>query len=163
MSDYRRVYIKGGTYFFTVVTNQRQSFLTFPDARSSLRTAWRTVQEKQPFILIALSLLPDHLHCMWEPPENDSDYSTRRQKLNDLFSHTFNKQSIGLETANESRKSKRKAPIWQRRFRKHTVRNQIDYNRHSDYIHYNPVKHGYVKKAVEWPWSTFYKYLSMGV
>ena len=163
MSNYHRVYNKGGTYFFTVVTYRRESFLMFSGARSILRTAWRTVQEKHPFILIALSLLPYHSHCIWKLPENDSDYSIRWQKIKDIFSHTVDKQCIALETVNESRKSKREAPIWQRRFWKHTIRDQEDYNKHIDYIHFNPVKHGYVQKAIEWPWSTFHKYLSLGV
>ena len=163
MSNYRRIYIPGGTYFFTVVTYKRLSFLTHSTVRATLRTSWRAVQEELPFFLIALCLLPDHLHCMWKLPDKDADYSTRWQKIKEGFSRTIDRTILPSVESTESRKSKREAPIWQRRFWEHSIRDQVDYNRHFDYIHYNPVKHGYVNKVIEWPWSTFHRYLSQGI
>ena len=70
---------------------------------------------------------------------------------------------MGLEgERNESRLKRREAAVWQRRFWEHTIRDQEDMNRHLDYIHYNPVKHGLVKSAAEWPWSSFHRYVRMG-
>ncbi|MBN2028849.1 transposase, partial [bacterium] len=146
MPDYHRVYIPGGIYFFTVVTFHRLSFLTLKDVRRTLQNTWCKVQQKRPFQLIALCLLPDHLHCMWKLPENDYDYSTRWQKIKDGFSQTIDRSVLPSAEATASRKLKSEASIWQRRFWEHTIRNQSDYNKHIDYIHYNPVKHGYVQK-----------------
>jgi putative transposase len=163
MSNYHRIYVPGGTYFFTVVTYKRLSFLTLPNVRTKLRTSWRVVQKNHPFFLIALCLLPDHLHCIWKLPENDSDYSTRWKKIKDGFSQSIDKRILPIVESTESRLLKREAPIWQQRFWEHTIRDQDDYNKHIDYIHFNPVKHGYVQKAIEWPWSTFHRFLSMGI
>jgi len=163
MPNYERIYIPGGTYFFTVVTYQRLSFLTHNDARAILRSSWQNVRRKYPFFLIALCLLPDHLHCMWRLPENDADYSIRWQKIKDGFSRNVDKSIIPETNTSESRKLKRETNVWQRRFWEHTIRDQQDYNKHFDYIHYNPVKHGYVQKAIDWPWSTFHRYVSLGI
>ena len=163
MPDYRRIYIPGGTYFFTVVTYKRLSFLTEPAVRETLRASWEMVQNELPFFLIALCLLPNHLHCMWKLPENDADYSTRWRKIKNNFSQTVDRSILPLVGSTKLRKSKREVPIWQRRFWEHTIRDQEDYNRHFDYIHFNPVKHGYVQNVIDWPWSTFHRYLSKGI
>ncbi|MBN2030102.1 transposase, partial [bacterium] len=81
MLNYQRVYISGGIYFFTVVTYDRLAFLTHKDVRKILRSSWQRVRKKHPFFLIALCLLPDHLHCMWRLPDHDADYSTRWKKI----------------------------------------------------------------------------------
>lgn len=163
MPNYHRMYIPGGIYFFTVVTYKRLSFLTHSTVRENLRASWRIVQEELPFSLIALCLLPDHLHCMWKLPKNDTDYSTRWQKIKKYFSRTVDRSILPSVNSTQSRKSKREVPVWQRRFWEHTIRDQEDYNRHFDYIHFNPVKHGYVQNVIDWPWSTFHRYVSQGI
>ena len=163
MSNYQRVYIPGGTYFFTLVTHKRLSFLTSPHARKVLHESWRDVQRKWAFSLIALYLLPDHLHCIWKLPDNDSDYSARWQRIKSTFSMNIDPAVLPRAKSSDSRISKREVAVWQRRFWEHAIRDQTDLNRHIDYIHFNPVKHRCVLKAAEWPWSTFHCYLSHGV
>ena len=53
--------------------------------------------------------------------------------------------------------------IWQRRFWEHAIRDDRDYAAHIDYCHINPVKHGYVKRVVEWPYSSFHRYVERGI
>lgn len=93
----------------------------------------------------------------------DTDYSIRWKKIKEGFSKNIDRSVIPRIDSTPLRKTKREVHVWQRRFWEHTIRDQQDYNRHFDYIHFNPVKHGYVQKAVEWPWSTFHKYLSLGI
>jgi putative transposase len=61
------------------------------------------------------------------------------------------------------RKSRRERGIWQRRFWEHLLRDQTDFNRHVDYIHWNPVKHGWVERVRDWPYSSFRRYVEQGV
>ena len=163
MPNYQRVYIPGGTYFFTVVTYDRLAFLTHKDVRKILRASWQSVRKKYPFFLIALCLLPDHLHCIWRLPDHDADYSTRWKKIKEGLSKNIDRSIISKIDSGKLRASKREAPVWQRRFWEHTIRDQQDFDKHFDYIHFNPVKHGYVKKTIEWPWSTFHRYISSGI
>ncbi|MFO7889401.1 MAG: transposase [bacterium] len=139
MSNYKRIYIPGGTYLFTVVTYKRLPFLTHKNVRKILRASWQTVNKKYPFSLIALCLLPDHLHCMWRLPDKDANYSIRWQKIKEGFSKNIDRSIITHTNSTQSRGIKREAPVWQRRFWEHTIRDQRDYNRHFDYIHFNPV------------------------
>ncbi|MBC8277685.1 MAG: transposase [FCB group bacterium] len=106
MPQYRRAYQLGGYYFFTVVTHERRGILTSELARNCLRNAWKKVKTKYPFELIALCLLPDHIHCIWHLPENDSDYSRRWAALKAAFSHEYTKKggSEGSMRASKSRK-----------------------------------------------------------
>lgn len=162
MPNYRRATIAGGTFFFTVVTQGRAPFLTSDLARSCLRSAWIQVERQRPFVTDALCLLPDHLHCIWSLPDGDSDYSKRWAAIKGRFSHAFLSKG-GLETwKSMSRRKKGEVGVWQRRFWEHSIRNEEDLRRHFDYIHYNPVKHGYSPSPEEWKWSTFQRYLMRG-
>jgi putative transposase len=58
---------------------------------------------------------------------------------------------------------KREKGIWQRRYWEHVIRNDADLERHVDYIHYNPVKHGHVTRVVDWPYSSFHRYVERGL
>ena len=84
MPEYHRSRVEGGTYFFTVVTYQRLPILTIEPARKILRQAWEDTKLRFPFETIAVCLLPDHLHCIWQLPEGDADYSVRRYLRNRL-------------------------------------------------------------------------------
>src|SRR5205823_6586052 len=77
MPEFRRAYAPGGTFFFTVVTAERQPILCNELARPLLREAIEQCQTRWPFTLDAIVLLPDHLHTMWSLPENDADFSRR--------------------------------------------------------------------------------------
>lgn len=153
MSDYRRVYVDGGVYFFTLVTYERQPLLCTEQALARLKAAFRYTMKKCPFHINGLVVLPDHLHCIWELPEHDSDFSQRWN----LFKRYF---SIGMEGSLNERREKN---ICQRRFWEHFVRDECDFKRCLDYIYYNPVKHGYVDSPSDWSYSTFKRDVKRGL
>jgi putative transposase len=162
MPEYRRLQIEGGTYFFTVVTYSRLPILTALEARKLLRMAWLDVRERYPFTTDAVCLLPEHLHCIWTLPEGDANYSVRWKEIKRMFTKGYLDQIGPGEMRNDSRVRRGEAAIWQRRFWEHTIRDEGDLNRHRDYIHYNPVKHGLVKSVADWPWSSFHRFVRRG-
>ena len=163
MVQYRRSTIEGGTYFFTVVTHKRNAFLTSPEARKCLKYAWSKIKKLYPFTLHAFCLLPDHMHCIWTLPEGDAHYSMRWQGIKGLFSKEMNRIGEWTGITSQSMEKKREAGYFQRRFWEHTIIQQDDFNRHFDYIHFNPVKHGFVDHPEDYPWSTYHRYLRAGV
>ena len=163
MPDYRRSFIEGGTYFFTVVTFQRQPILVNDFARGILHQAWMEVNKRFPFETVAVCLLPDHLHCIWRLPEGDANYSTRLKEIKRRFSTGYLQEIGPGGERNASRQRKHEAAIWQRRFWEHTIENEEDLEVHLDYIHYNPIKHGLVEKAKDWPYSSFARYVKEGI
>lgn len=152
MSDYRRAFQSGGCYFFTVVTYQRRPWLTEEPSIERLRKAFRHVMESRPFSIDAIVILPDHLHCIWQLPEGDDDFSERWRQIKRFV-------SIGLKSQLNARNEK---ALWQRRYWEHLIRDEEDWHRHMDYIHYNPVKHGFVKRPADWPHSSFKLALKRG-
>ena len=145
MSDYRRARVPGGTYFFTVVTHDRRPL--FQDAANVglLRQAFAWTKARRPFSIDAVVVLPDHLHCVWKLPESDDDFSGRWRAIKQFVSRQ-------IEAPLSSRGEKL---VWQRRFWEHLIRDEDDWRRHLDYIHYNPVKHGLVDAPEDWPYSSF--------
>jgi putative transposase len=162
MSRYRRA-TGGSTFFFTLVSFQRRPILCDEAIRAALRKAIRDVRAHHPFSIDALVLLPDHLHCIWTLPVAENDYSTRwsRIKRNVSWDCRAVFHDDGLLTP--SARKRREVGIWQRRFWEHRIRNDADFERHVDYIHYNPVRHGYAAHASEWPYSTFRQYVQRGL
>jgi putative transposase len=156
--QYRRVKIKGACYFFTVNLADRKSSLLI-DQIDLLRHVVNAVKKRHPFILDAMVVLPDHLHAMMTLPENDDDYAKRWM----LIKSKFSRQIPKTENIYSSRKSKRERGIWQRRYWEHLIRDDEDYKNHVHYIHYNPVKHGYVNKPVDWAYSTIHQYIHNGL
>ena len=151
MTNYRRNYVDGGTYFFTVNLADRKQKLLIEQV-DILREAFRVVKKAHPFQIDAIVILPDHLHTIWTLPENDHDFSLRWRQIKSNFSRHLEKQ----ESISKSRLQKQERGIWQRRFWEHTIRNEEDFIHHVDYIHYNPVKHGYVKQMEDWCYSSFH-------
>ena len=162
MTDYRRAKFEGGYYFFTVVTYNRRRFLTDRLARGCLRTVWQETQQAHHFDSVALCLLPDHLHCIWKLPEGDCDFSRRWSSLKASFTRRYLSSGGHETTQSISRSRTRERGIWQRRFWEHQIRDESDLQRHVDYIHYNPVKHGLVNDVELWPWSTYHRYARDG-
>ncbi len=160
MPDYRRAKIAGGTFFFTVCSNLRRPILTSAPVRNSIRSAFSIVRSEYPFETNAWVLLPDHLHCIWTLPQGDSDYSKRWSKIKRLVTqgNFFSGMVRGC-----SRKSRNEGFIWQRRFWEHVIESERDYRIHVDYIHWNPVKHGYVSNVVSWEFSSFHRHVSEGI
>jgi putative transposase len=162
MSDYRRYFVAGGTYFFTVVTHRRVRLFDDARARRLLGSAFRRCQLQMPMDILAIVLLPDHLHCLWALPPGDKDYSQRWQWIKSEFTHQW-LECGGAELPRQSSDLReRRRGVWQRRFWEHTIRDESDLERHADYIHYNPVRHKLVKSPREWPWSSFRRYVQLG-
>jgi len=158
---YRRAKTPGGTYFFTVVTFRRRKFLCEPGNVELLRTALRTVKSAYPFTIDAFVLLPDHLHCIWTLPPGDSDYPMRWNAVKKYFTdHCLDEYKLP-RTASERRK--RMQTIWQPRYWEHQIRNDRDFEQHCDYIHWNPVKHGWVPRVADWPYSSFHRFVRVGL
>ena len=142
MPNYRRFTVPGSTLFFTVVTYQRRPFLTEPLARRCLREAFQRVRARRPFEIPAIVLLPDHLHALWILPPGDADYSVRWRRIKEEFTERYQRQGGTESPLSDSRQRRKERGIWQRRFWGHTIQDDEDFERHVDYIHYNPVKHG---------------------
>src|SRR5262245_6926147 len=147
MPNYRRNYVPGGTYFFTVVTHERRPFLTTELAKTCLRTAFEKEKEKRPFEIVAIVLLPDHLHTIWTLPTGDDNYSRRWASIKESFTREFLKNGGAEGTRSVSRRKHRERSVWQRRFWEHTCEDEDDLKRFLDYLHWNPCKHGLVNRV----------------
>jgi putative transposase len=161
MATFRRAVTPGATYFFTINTYQRQALLTDPPVCSALREALRAVKRAHPFTIDVLVLLPDHLHCLWTLPEGDADYALRWN----LVKRRVSQQVRHLITTDltSSRRKRRELGLWQRRFWEHQIRDDLDFAKHVGYVHWNPVKHGYVIRVADWPYSSFHRYVARGI
>ena len=159
--QYRRAFLPGATYFFTLVTERRRPILATAAAVEILRAAFRAVRKTRPFEVDAIVVLPDHLHCIWTLPPGDADFATRWR----LIKTRFTKQcDLALRAQpNPARVAKREQAIWQHRYWEHLLRDEIDYARHVEYIHYNPVKHGLSPSALEWPYSSFRRHVEASI
>jgi len=163
MPDYRRAFVPGGTFFFTVVTADRRPIFEDSQARHLLHHSLVQCRAAHPFTLAAMVLLPDHLHALWVLPEEDADFSRRWAAIKARFTHDF-LAAGGHETERSpSRIGRGSRGIWQRRFWEHLVRDDNDFAQHLDYIHYNPVKHALATCPHEWPHSTFQKWVGRAV
>lgn len=155
---YRRTLQPGGCYFFTVNIADRDKTLLVSHIEL-LREVVRQVKLRHPFQIDAMVVLPEHLHAIWTLPEGDSDFSKRWGLIKANFSRGLAKN----ESISKSRMLKGERGIWQRRYWEHLIRDEEDYRRHVDYIHFNPVKHGLAQRCADWPYSSFHRYVSRGV
>lgn len=119
----------------------------------------RNVRQKYPFAIIAWVVLPEHMHCIWRLPEGDSDFSTRWRLIKSHFSRHLPQTA----TSTVALQKEKRREIWQRHFWEHSIRDEMDFKRHFDYVHINPLKHGLVKHVKEWPYSTFHRYVAAGI
>ena len=160
MSRYIRSAVPGATYFFTV-TLQDRGARYLVDHVAHLRTCMGEVKARHPFHIDAMVVLPEHLHALWTLPMDDADYSTRWMLLKQSFTRRL--QASGhLESAAGARRQKGERSLWQHRFREHQIRDDDDFARHVDYIHFNPVKHGWVMRARDWPYSSLHRHVRQG-
>ncbi len=158
MSRYRRAKIDGGVLFFTVTLADRSSDLLVRHI-DRLRRVYASVQKSYPFETIAICVLPDHLHAVWSMPPGDANFPLRWS----LIKSGFSRGLAGDPRRTTSKIAKREKGIWQRRYWEHAIRDDTDLAHHIDYIHFNPVKHGYVSRACDWPPSTFHRFVGRGV
>ena len=124
-----------------------------------LRNSYNVVQERRPFETVAICILPDHLHALWQLPDGDADFASRWS----LFKSGFSRELPAARSRSASKMAKREKGIWQRRYWEHGIRDDADLERHVDYIHYNPVKHGLVSRVCDWPHSSFHRYVERGI
>ena len=157
MVFYRRNRVAGGTYFFTVTLRDRSSNVLIRHI-GLLRDAFREVRAERPFAIDAIVVLPDHLHAIWTLPEEDSDYSGRWRAIKSRFTRKL--RASGMPLTRDPRGEYR---LWQRRFWEHTMRDDRDFEHHVNYIHWNPVKHGLTERAMDWPYSSFHRYVRLGL
>ena len=163
MTHYRRSNIAGATYFFTLASYRRQPILCDVTVRNALREAIVSVRIKRPFTINAWVLLPDHMHCIWTLPRDDADFSIRWGMIKRQVSMMCGAEYNRPTWINASKRKHRESTFWQRRFWEHQIRDETDFMRHADYIHYNPVKHGLCQRVAEWPHSTFHGYVAQGI
>jgi len=148
MVRYRRNRIAGATYFFTVTLRNRRSDLLVREI-DALRDAWRGARTRVAHTMIAAVVLPDHLHAVVRMGDETSDYSRLWQDIKKGFTRRL--QADGPMPS-----------PWQARFWEHTVRDAADLQAHVDYVHINPLKHGLVGRVVDWPYSSFHRYVRNG-
>jgi putative transposase len=163
LSNFRRFWRPGGTYFLTLVTERRAEILTTELARATLHAAIAETGRDRPFEMMGIVLLPDHLHTIWRLPLGDDDYPTRFAAMKARFTRDWRTAGGDEQPRTASRVKNGERAVWQRRFFEHTCRDIEDLKNHLDYIHWNPVKHGYATCPHAWPWSSFQKWVDLGV
>jgi len=161
MPDYRRYFVSGGTYFFTLVSYARRPRFVGDAALARLRAAVVAVKRELPFHFLAAVVLPDHMHFLWTLPAGDADYSRRIGKMKGHFTRSSPDRWQG-EQVSASRRRHRESDVWQRRFWEHTVRDEDEMAALLDYIHYNPVKHGLTSCPHAWAASSFRRWVALG-
>jgi putative transposase len=157
MVNYRRNFIPGGTYFFTVALRNRHSS-RLVEHIDALREVFRKTKEARPFEINAVVILPEHLHTLWTLPPGDANYPARWKAIKSGFTHELEKRGLMITKRKDG-----SALLWQRRYWEHTIRDEDDLNSHIDYIHHNPVKHGWVERVMDWPHSSFHRYVRQGL
>ena len=158
--QYRRAFYPGRTLFFTLVTHGRRPIFASDQTVDILRTAFRRVRDFRSFEIDAFVVLPDHLHCIWTLPPDDTDFATRWRLIKTWF--TKNCPEALCATPDAARVAKHEA-VWQHRYWEHLVRDDHDHTRHVDDIHYNPVKHGPATSPMALPYSSFRKHVAAGI
>jgi putative transposase len=161
MSRYRRADTPGATYFFTA-TLQDRSARWLVDHVALLRDCVARTKALHPFEIDAMVVLPEHVHALWTLPADDADFSLRWRLIKGRFTQQLLEAGVLDAGARRGRRPGERS-VWQRRFWEHQIRDDLDYERHVDYIHFNPVKHGWVMRARDWPYSSLHRYVRQGV
>ncbi len=162
MSDYRRYFVPGGMYYFTVVTYNRRPILTTIEGRKFLRNAISNVAQDWPFQLFATVLLPDHWHLVMQLPPGDADYSTRMKRIKEGFTRSWLGAGLPEAPMTDAQRANGERGIWQPRFWEHTIEDEVDLERCVDYIHWNPRKHNLVERVQDYRWSSFHRFVRSG-
>lgn len=157
MSNYRRLYVPGGTYFFTVNLAQRGATL-LTDRVDDLRASYAEVMSDMPVATRAMVVLPDHLHAVWTLPEGDEDFPTRWKRIKCGFTVRVGE----TRECSVSKAAKGEAGIWQRRYWERCIRDEAELAMALQYVWGNPVKHGLVERAVDWPYSSVHREVRAG-
>lgn len=162
MSSYRRWYVPGGMYFFTLVTYNRRPIFSSGYGRRLLRTAIEEVRSKHPFDIVATVLLPDHWHLIMKLPKGNTTYSVRLKQIKARFTTLWLEEGLPEVIVTPSQLERGERGLWQPRFWEHTIRDEDDLERCVDYIHWNPRKHSLVARVADWKWSSFHRFVDSG-
>jgi putative transposase len=157
MPNYIRPKVTGAPVFFTVALAKRGGDLLLREV-ALLRDVVRAVKAERPFEIVAWVVLPDHLHAVWQLPAGDRDYARRWGAIKARFS-----MGIAAGPLRPSHETRREKGIWQRRFWEHHIRDEADLAAHVRYCWGNPVKHGLVAHAVDWPHSSIHRDMRAGM
>ncbi|MDZ7748158.1 MAG: transposase [Halofilum sp. (in: g-proteobacteria)] len=157
MVRYRRNRVPGGTFFFTVALLDRRSDVLVRHV-AELHASVAVERGRRPFRIDAYVVLPDHLHAVVTLPPADDDYAGRWRAVKSGFVRRLRKAGVVIP-----RNTRGESALWQRRFWEHTIRDESDYRRHVDYIHFNPVKHGLAVRVRDWPYSSFHRHVARGI
>jgi REP-associated tyrosine transposase len=157
MVEYRRNRLAGGKFFFTLTVEDRRSKILVEHI-GALRAAFRRTRRERPFTIDAIVVLPDHLHAVLTLPDGDADFAGRWRRIKGFFSSRLLRAGLDIQ-----RHLNGELALWQRRYWEHTIRDDADFARHVDYIHYNPVKHSLVTRVRDWPHSSFRHYVRRGI
>ncbi len=152
-----------GTCFFTVVTYRRRPIFAHGAARTLLGDSFRECLARQPFQLDAIVSLPDHLHAIWSLPPCDADFSGRWKRIKREFTRAWLAAGGSEAKPTSGKRRERRRGVWQPRFWEHTIQDDHDFDRHFDYLHDNPKKHGLVERVCDWPYSSFNRWVRAGV
>lgn len=134
------------SYFFTITTARRRPHFRNPLQVQRLRTALRQVIRERPFRIRAMVVLPDHLHCVWTLPEDDGDFAGRWRMIKLRVA-----RAAGMRG------------FWEPEVRSRVLDGAAQLARHVDLIHYDPVRHDLVRRAGDWPYSSFGRFAAAGV
>jgi putative transposase len=146
MPNYRRAFLPNGCWFFTHnLLERRQTLLV--DHVEMLRDAFAETQKKYPFEIVAIVVLPNHLHAVLALPPDDADFSTRWRLIKTQFVKSLPKR----EWRSAVRRTRGERGIWQRRFWEHLIRDDTDYARHV------------VRRVQDWPHSSFHRDVRRGL
>lgn len=156
MSRYIRPRIQGASVFFTVALAERGSDLLLREV-GRLREAVVATTAERPFGSDAWVVMPDHLHCVWTLPDGDAEYAVRWGAIKARFS-----QGLPAGRTRASHELRREKGIWQRRYWEHHIRDAADYVAHVRYCWINPVKHGFVERPTDWPYSSIHRDIRLG-
>jgi len=154
--QYRRAFIENSYIFITVVACKRRDILI--KNIDLLRRSFKNAKRFYSFEIYSAVILPDHFHLIIKP-ENIDEYPKIIKLIKSYFSKNIDISSIKDYELSTSRQSKKEKDIWQRRYWEHTIIDENDLYKHLDYIHYNPVKHGYIKNVKNWKYSSFHKFV----
>ncbi|MFN2155246.1 MAG: REP-associated tyrosine transposase [Anaerolineae bacterium] len=144
MMGIRRYYVPNAIVFITQVVHERTPIFAHAPHVELLRETLHRVKELHPFSMLGYVFLPEHFHLLIRPT-GDSNFSQIMHSLKRNFARSYAEAGTHLLGPK----------VWQRRFWDHVIRNETDLQRHLDYIHYNPVKHGLVCDPAEWEHSSF--------
>lgn len=163
MADYRRWRVAGASFFFTLVAHSRAHLFADPAARRIFGSKIRECEKKWPFTVDAIVLLPEHLHAIWSLPSEDDQYPKRWGWIKKEFTKEWLALGGVEQQVSAARQERCDHGVWQPRYWEHTLRDEHDFDRHFDYIHYNPMKHGHVQRPADWRHSSFHRWVKAGV